>query len=99
MVKSKTLNAMRQVGENVYAAKARIKAGDSQTRAALRERCEEEGVDYDEALLRDDIAEIVAKGEAAELEAGTPSTKCAASSKAARWTTNPPTRTRRSDEW
>jgi hypothetical protein len=67
--KTRVLRRMREIGEDVYNAKARIKAGDSQTRRRLRERCEDEGADFDDMMARDDMAEAVAKREAAELMA------------------------------
>jgi hypothetical protein len=76
MSATERLRRMREIGEYVYARKAEIRAGNSATRARLRDQLAESEADLDpvDRLSVDDalavnpeLAEAVAKGEAAEL--------------------------------
>jgi len=67
--RTRRLAGLRQVGERIYAAKARIQAGDSAARRCLRACMPNQDIDLEKVLNYDEqLAAMVATSEALELE-------------------------------
>ena len=66
--KTQSLRQLREMGEQIHAAKARIKAGDGMVRSSLRAELAKDGIDLDEELpYNEDVADELILADTSEL--------------------------------